>query len=193
MSQLKYWNGTAWVDAVIGAQGTTGSDGSQGLTGTQGLTGIQGTQGILGLQGTAGNPSTPNVELTAPTEIASIQGSAPASTQNIDFITSGQWVFTSNAANNTTINIRGNSGTTLSSLLSVGESATVDVAITNGSTAYYVTAVQVDGSAVTPKWSGGTAPSAGNASATDIYSFTILKTASTPTYLVLAAGPVKYA
>jgi hypothetical protein len=64
---------------------------------------------------------------------------------------------------------------------------------TNGATAYYPTAFQVDTVAVTPKWSGGTAPSAGNASAIDAYSFTIIKTAATPTYTVLAGGAVKFA
>jgi hypothetical protein len=50
----------------------------------------------------------------------------------------------------------------------------------------------IDGTSVTPKWSGGTAPAAGNASSIDAYSFTIIKTASA-TYTVLGAGPIKYA
>jgi hypothetical protein len=58
--------------------------------------------------------------------------------------------------------------------------------ITNGSTAYKpaATSVQVDGVTVTPKWNGGTAPSAGNANSIDVYTFTIIKTASA-TYTVL--------
>ena len=56
---------------------------------------------------------------------------------------------------------------------------------TNGVTPYYPSTIQVDGSTVTPKIQGGTAITAGNASAIDIYSFTIIKTASDPTYLVL--------
>jgi len=35
---------------------------------------------------------------------------------------------------------------------------------------------QVDGSAVTPKWSAGDAPAAGNASSVDSYLFTVIKT-----------------
>jgi hypothetical protein len=58
---------------------------------------------------------------------------------------------------------------------------------TNGATPYYPTTFQIDGSAVTPKWQGGTAPTAGNASSIDAYTFTIIKTAATPTYTVLAA------
>jgi hypothetical protein len=57
---------------------------------------------------------------------------------------------------------------------------------TNGTTAYYPNAITIDGTAVTPKWSGGTAPSSGNASSVDIYAFNILKTASA-TFLVLGS------
>jgi hypothetical protein len=64
--------------------------------------------------------------------------------------------------------------------------------ITNGVTAYIANAFQVDGSAVTPKWSGGTAPAAGNASSIDFYSFNILKTANA-TFTVFASGASKFA
>jgi hypothetical protein len=60
-------------------------------------------------------------------------------------------------------------------------------AATQGATAYYASAFQVDGSSVTPLWSGGSAPSAGTASSVDIYVFTIIKTAATPTYEVFAS------
>jgi hypothetical protein len=36
MAQLKYWDGSAWVTAIVGAQGATGP---QGLTGATGATG----------------------------------------------------------------------------------------------------------------------------------------------------------
>ena len=81
------------------------------------------------------------------------------------------------------------------SSLGTGDSITCSLLATNGSSAYYANVYQVDSSTsnVTVKWSGGTAPSAGNASAIDIYSFTIVKTAATPAYTILAAGPIKYA
>jgi hypothetical protein len=72
-------------------------------------------------------------------------------------------------------------------MLAVGDAITVVFLNTNGATAYYPTVYQIDGSAVTPKWQGGTAPSAGNASSIDSYSLTIIKTASTPTYTVLGS------
>jgi len=57
---------------------------------------------------------------------------------------------------------------------------------TQGSTAYYQTGFQIDGSSVTPKWQGGSAPSAGNINGIDIYTYTIVKTGSAA-YTVLAS------
>lgn len=92
-----------------------------------------------------------------------------------------------------TLNITYASGTTLNSVMTTGQAITFSLLITN-STAYYANAYQIDGSAtgVTVKWTGGTAPSSGNASAVDVYQFTVLKTGSA-TFTVFAAGPVKYA
>jgi hypothetical protein len=60
--------------------------------------------------------------------------------------------------------------------------------VTQGATPYYNTTVQVDGATagVTTRWQGGSAPTAGNASGVDVYSYTIIKTASA-TFTVLAA------
>ena len=77
--------------------------------------------------------------------------------------------------------------------MNTGDAITVNFLATNSTAYYQNTAVTVDTSAtVTVKWSGGTAPSAGNASAIDIYSYTIVKTGSAA-FTVLCAGPVKYA
>jgi hypothetical protein len=84
-----------------------------------------------------------------------------------------------------TINLVGSSTDSMDSVLSVGQSITVAVLATQGSTAYYLNTYQVDGSAVTPKWQGG-APTGGNASGIDVYSFTIIKTADA-TFTVLAS------
>ena len=70
--------------------------------------------------------------------------------------------------------------------MAVGESMSFAVLATQGSSAYYFNAYQVDGNAVTPKWQGGSAPTAGNASGIDVYTFTIIKTASA-TFTVLAS------
>lgn len=94
--------------------------------------------------------------------------------------------YTSNASANWTVNFRGNSGVPLNSLMNIGQSMTVVFLVTQGSTAYYNSAVQVDGASVTPKYQGGTAWSAGNASSIDAYTYTIMKTGNA-TFTVLAA------
>jgi hypothetical protein len=71
--------------------------------------------------------------------------------------------------------------------MAVGEQISAVLLNTNGATPYYPTGFTIDGSAVTPKWLGGTAPSAGNANSVDAYVYTIIKTAATPTYTVLAS------
>jgi hypothetical protein len=128
-----------------------------------------------------------NVALTGALETCNVVASAATGTINVDAKTSTVWYYTSNASANFTLNFRGNSGTTLASVLSTGQSITIVFLNTNGSTAYYPTAFQVDGSSVTPKWQGGSAPSAGNISAVDAYSLTIIKTASAPTYTVIGS------
>jgi len=124
--------------------------------------------------------------LTSAFETNSVSATAATGTVNVDLSTAAVHYYTANAAANWTFNFRGNGSTTLNSLLSVNQSATVAFLVTNGSTAYYPTAFQVDGVSVTPKWQGGAAPGSGNASSIDSYVFTIIKTASA-TYTVLAS------
>ena len=92
---------------------------------------------------------------------------------------------TANQTANRTINFRGDTSTSLDSIMRVGDSVTIAVLATQGSTAYYFNTVQVDTTTVTPKWQGG-APTEGNASGIDVYSFTIIKTANS-TFTVLAS------
>lgn len=119
-------------------------------------------------------------------ETATITAAAPTATQNFDAITQQVQFFTTNAANNWTLNIRGSSSVSLNTLMAIGQSLTIAVLTSQGATAYYASALTIDGTSVTPKWQGGTAPTAGNASSTDVYSYTVVKTASA-TYTVLAA------
>ena len=93
---------------------------------------------------------------------------------------------TTDASGNFTVNFRGNSGTSLDSVMSTGQSLSATFLVTNGATAYYNSAVQVDGSSVTPKWQGGSAPTSGNASSIDSYTYVIIKTGSA-TFTVLAS------
>jgi len=102
-------------------------------------------------------------------------------TITFDTVVQAVELYTANQTANRTINF-----SNVNANLAIGQSLTVAIAMTQGSTAYYLNAYQVDGSSVTPKWSGGSAPSAGNASSIDSYSFTIIKTADA-TFTVLAS------
>lgn len=132
------------------------------------------------------SPVITNATLTTARETTTVSATAATGTINYDALTQSVLYYTTNASANWTLNVRGNSGTTLNSMMAIGESLTVAFLVTNGATAYYPTAFQVDGSAITPKWQGGTAPTGGNASAIDVYSYTIVKTASA-TFTVLAS------
>ena len=89
---------------------------------------------------------------------------------------------------NFTVNLRGNASTALNAALAVGESATVALITKQGNTTFYNDVVQVDGTTtnVTVVYQGGSAPTAGNTSSNDVYTYTALKTAAS-TYTVLAA------
>ena len=119
-------------------------------------------------------------------ETVTVSATAATGTINYDVTTQSVLYYTSNASANWTVNFRGSSGTSLNTAMATGEAITVVFLVTNGSTAYYNSVVQVDGTTVTPKWQGGFAPSAGNASSVDAYSYSIVKTGSA-TYTVFAS------
>jgi hypothetical protein len=124
--------------------------------------------------------------LTSPIEVMTVSATAATGTIQFDAVTQGVLYYTTASSANWSLNVRGNSSTTLSSILGVGQSISIAFMATN-TTAYYQTAVTIDGSAQTVKWQGGTAPSAGNANSIDVYTLTIVKTAATPTYTAFGA------
>lgn len=130
--------------------------------------------------------------LRTPTEAWTVSAIAATGTINFDVRAQAVLYYTTNSSNNFTLNIRGDSATSLNSMLAVGQAVTIVFLNTNGATPYYASAVQIDGSPVTPKWVNGQAPAAGNASSIDSYTITIVKTAATPTYTVFASQ-TKYA
>ena len=150
----------------------------------------------LQTNGTLANPTVTTgsanaTVLITPEERTTISATAATGTINFDADTQGVLYYTTNASGNWTLNVRGSGSTTINSKLATNDSVTISFLATQGSTAYYMTALTIDGAAQTVRWSGGTAPTAGNATGIDVYSFTILKTAAS-TYTVLGAGPVKY-
>jgi hypothetical protein len=115
-------------------------------------------------------------------EDVNVVGSAATGTIDFDVSTASVWYYTSNATANHTLNFRYSSGVSLNTALATGDAITLVWLNTNGATAYYPNVIQIDGSTVTPKVPAAIA--AGNASAIDAYSFTIIKTASA-TFTVL--------
>lgn len=111
-------------------------------------------------------------------EKATISATAATGTINFDVNTQSVLYYTTNSSGNWTLNVRGSSSATLDSVMSTGESLTVAFLATNGGSAYYQTALTVDGTSVTPKWQNGAAPTGGYASSVDIYTITIVKTGS---------------
>jgi hypothetical protein len=134
----------------------------------------------------AGKATLATADVTTVVETATISATAATGTINIDFSTNPTVYYTADATANWTLNVRGTSGVTLNNTLATGQIATVTFLATNGATPYRPTVFQVDGSAVTPKWMGGTAPSAGNASSIDSYTLAIIKTGSAA-FTVLAS------
>lgn len=132
---------------------------------------------------------TVNSPLTAQlmAEKVSIFSSSAAGTINFDSLNQAIVYYNIPATGNWLLNVRGNSSTTLNSLLAIGQSLTISTLVVNGPIAYYPTGFQVDGVNVAVKWLGRTAPTAGNANTVDSYSYTIIKTANA-TYTVFASA-----
>lgn len=124
------------------------------------------------------------IEQTA--EKVTVEATAATGTVNYDVLTQAVWNFTTDASANWTLNIRGDGSNSLDSIMDTGESVTIAHIVKQGGTAYYNSAVQVDGSGVTPEWQGGAAPSAGNTSSVDVYSYTVIKTGDA-TFTVFAS------
>jgi hypothetical protein len=159
---------------------TVGSNGTLLVADSGETTGVKWSASVSGL--TVNNSVVQGLE-----ESWNVAATAATGTVDFNTLTSTAWLYTSDASGNWTLNVRGDGSTTLASLLDTGDSITVVFAVTQGATPYYASGFEIDGSAVTPEWQGGSAPSAGNASSIDAYVYTIIKTAATPTYTVLAS------
>ena len=179
-------------NASIGLGNTTTTVGNLTLTnvtlssGTSNMT-LGNTAVTIGSATTSvGNLALTNVTITTIQEPANVTATAANATINMELLNSAVLYLTSNAAGNFTVNFRGTSTTSLNNVMSNNTSIACTVLATQGNTAYYNSAVQVDGNSVTPKWQGGTAPTSGNASSVDSYTYVIIKTGSAA-FTVLAS------
>jgi len=179
-------------DNIIGLTSSTAlqkGDGSTGLTaasvGTDYVAPATATT-FTATQTFTGSTSAIAAVFQDAAEVATVSATAATGTINYDATTQSVLYYTTDASANWTVNFRGSSGTSLNTLMSTGQAITLVFLVTQGATAYYNNAVQIDGSSVTPKYQGGTAWTSGNASGIDAYSYTIVKTGSA-TFTVFAA------
>jgi hypothetical protein len=146
---------------TLSANSTTALSGTTTLSGTTSITGALTINNLI----TAGEKTT-------------VSATAATGTVQFDILTQGVLYYTTNASGNWTLNVRGDGSNTLNSVMATGETRTITFLATQGGTAYYQSALTIDGSSVTPKWQNGTTPSSGNTSSIDIYVLTIIKTGS---------------
>ena len=200
LSQLdQNFNTTATLgNAAIGLGNTTTTVGNLTLAN---VTILSGTSNIaasgnvtignttVGLGNTitsVGNLTLANVTITTITEPSNVTATAANATINFDVLNNAVQYFTSNAAGNWTINFRGTSSVTFNNAFATNTAVSCTLVTTQGATAYYNSALTVDGNSVTPKWQGGTAPTSGNASGLDSYTYVIIKTGANA-YVALAS------
>lgn len=180
--------GTTATQTLTGKTITYADNTLTGVAGTGAANTFTGANTFSAKQTLTGSTTALAGVLTNAAEVVTV--SATAATGTIAYYATTQSVlyYTSNASANWAVNLTGASTpTTLNTLLSTGQCITLVFMVTNGSTAYYNTSVQVDGTTtgVTTKWANGVAPSAGNTNAIDVYTYTVIKTGSA-TFTVLA-------
>jgi hypothetical protein len=178
---IKFTTTASAVNEVTIANAATGNDPTFTASGNDdniGLDFIPKGTGAVTFLGTG--------KIQAVKEKVTVTAVATTGATNFDFLTQAVLYHTTTATGNFTINLRGSSSTTLNNMLSVGESVTG--AFLNTNTTFYVSTITIDGSStnVILEYQGGTAPTSGNAGI-DVYSFTAIKTSTTPAYTILAS------
>jgi len=171
-------SGTLFVDSVANEVGigTTTPTSNLHVVGNASI-----TLGIV----TSTLDATNTMTLQQTRERVNVSATAMSANLTIDLLSGAITYLTANSTANSTINFRGNSTATLDSILAANQSMSSVIMITNGATGYRIANVQIDGTTVTPKWSGNTTPTA-NTNAIDIFAFTLIKTAAN-TYTVLGS------
>ena len=179
--------GTTATQTLTGKTITYADNTLTGVAGTAVANTFSGANSFTAKQTFTGSTTALAEVLTNAAEVVTVSATAATGTIPIYATTQSILYYTSNASANWTVNLTGASTpVTLNTLLSTGQCITLVFMVTNGSTPYYNTNVQVDGTSVTPKWQNGVAPSSGNANSIDVYSYTVIKTGNA-TFTVLAS------
>ena len=192
--------------SIRGAQGYQGFDGVQGFQGNQGYQGLtgadssvegpQGPQGDIGNQGPQGQLNVDGETVTGLFKIKSLMETITIdssttlnyATYNWDLLSSGNFKYFTNALGGSffTMNIRGDGSNSLNSIMNTGDSIVIAFLVTSN-LERFTSSLRIDGTVQSIKWIDAYPPSGGSSSpALDMYTFTILKTASA-TYTVLGS------
>jgi hypothetical protein len=121
-------------------------------------------------------------------ESANIYTTAIGGNVNIDIGNNTSYFFSANTTANVTFNLRGNAATSFDTTVSIGQTASVAIALKQGATKYKAN-VYIDGVLQTPYWLGNAAPGYATTQqqSIDVYTYTVFKTAAS-TYSILAAN-----
>jgi len=139
-------------DVVVVHDGSTAGGFPQvGVSATQTLTNKTLTSPTINTATIAGGTLADSI-IKGLEEDVNVVASAATGTINLNVETASIWYYTSNATANHTLNIRYSSSVSLNTALAVGDAITVVWLNTNGTTAYYPSTIQIDGTTVTQRF-----------------------------------------
>jgi hypothetical protein len=168
-------SGTTTVDDIAAASGDFTYLNVSGITDLDVINAGTGTFAEITVGGDLTASGTTHVREVA--EFTNIQAVAASGTMNLDWLDGGVLYLTGTATSDFNINIRGESGVSLNSVLATGEAAGFTVLIAQGASGHEQLDLLVDGVTASPYWQNGSQPAAGD-SGIDVYAGTVIKTGS---------------
>ena len=188
----------------VSANGTLDVSGNASVGGTFNVTGSAGLSGNVNI----GNATADIAIISSQVEFqnnlrerTNVSTTSATGVLNFDVLSHNVELRTNDAAANFELNVRGDASTSFANTIATGETTSIAFESSQGGTAYYLEAIQIDGTTASPVyWQGGTAPSQGNASGVDSYLINITRRANggsgTAQYTCLASqtqyGKVDY-
>tara|TARA_S200002703_G_C3740324_1_gene227641 strand:+ start:74 stop:634 length:561 start_codon:yes stop_codon:yes gene_type:complete len=118
-------------------------------------------------------------------ETAQIINGAANSSSNIDLMDGSVKVWTSVSSGNWAHNLRGNSSTALATLMGTGEVTVYTMITALGASSGFSATLSIDGTAQTVYWAGAAPTARGGTAGYDVYTYTIIKTATS--FIVLGS------
>jgi len=195
------WSGVTAGNGVVGGTNTNVQFNNAGLFGGNvNFTYNQSTSTLFArnitsdVQMTANNFTSSALTVNGTTQIqqakekVTVSASSLTGTTNYNVLDQAVLYYTSNIAGNITVNFRGNSTTTFDSIANIGESYTLALLTTVGTTVRTPTDLEIDGNVVVAKWAGNIIPNVSTVASNTVttYSYTLIKTAGN-TFTALAS------